>query len=253
MRPSARTTLAAIATALALACGGASAQDSQRPLGVVELYTSQGCSSCPPADAALAEFAARGDVIALSFHVDYWDYLGWRDTLASPANTQRQKSYSRAFGVQSVYTPQAVVNGRVHMSGAKKNKIAHALETMDADGEGMRIDVAADWSGESILIDIGQGFTAHQKAHVLVVYFDAESTVEIDRGENRGKTVVYRNSVNSLQSVGMWHGRATRLEVPLGADSRAGKGGCAVLLQKVAKDGTPGAILGATLLPIPAS
>jgi hypothetical protein len=247
-------TFAALAAVLALAAGVANAGEVKRPLGVVELFTSQGCSSCPPADAALIELAQRGDIIALSFHVDYWDYLGWRDTLASPANTQRQQGYSRSFGAQSVYTPQAVINGRTHMSGAKKSEIEGSIAEMAAGGvDGMRVDVSADWSGESIMIDIGAGFTAHQKAHVLVVYFDSESRVAIERGENRGKTMIYRNAVTSLQSVGMWHGRATRLEVPLGDTRRAGAGGCAVLLQKVSKDGTPGPILGATLLPIPAS
>src|SRR5690606_29247620 len=120
-------TLAAVAAALVLAGGPVRADEIRRPLGVVELFTSQGCSSCPPADEALVELAARGDVIALSFHVDYWDYLGWRDTLASPANTQRQQGYARAFGAQSVYTPQAVINGRTHTSGAKKAEIEQTL------------------------------------------------------------------------------------------------------------------------------
>jgi hypothetical protein len=253
MKRAARTILAAMSLVLAGAVTAVRAEEGKRPLGVVELYTSQGCSSCPPADAALAELAARGDLIALSFHVDYWDYLGWRDTLASPANTQRQKAYAKALSSQSVYTPQAVINGRTHMSGAKKDEIEASLTAMDGGGEGMRVDVSADWSGESILITVGQGFTAHQKAHVLVVYFDSESRVEVERGENRGRTITYRNSVTSLQSVGMWHGRATKLEVPLGDARRAGNGGCAILLQKVSRDGTPGPILGATLLPIPAS
>lgn len=260
MPRAARMSLAGFAALLALAgsavfaaLAGAAAGEARRPLGVVELFTSQGCPSCPPADAALIELAARGDVIALSFHVDYWDYLGWRDTLASPANTQRQQGYARAFATQTVYTPQAVLNGRVHMSGAMKDEIAASLDRMSGTAEGLRVDVSADWSGESILIDVGNGFAAHQKAHVLVAYFDAESRVAVERGQNRGKSMVYRNSVTSLQSVGMWHGRATRLEVPLGDMRRAGAGGCAILLQKVSRDGQPGPILGAALLPIPAS
>ncbi len=251
MHPAVRTALAALAAFAA--AGLAHAGEAKRPLGVVELFTSQGCASCPPADVALAEFAGRGDVIALGYHVDYWDYLGWRDTLATPANTQRQQAYAKSFDSQSVYTPQAVVNGRVHMSGAKKEAIGSALASMATSDEGMRVDVSADWSGESIMIDIGNGFTAHQKAHVLVAYFDSARRVEIERGENRGQSIVYRNAVTSLQSVGMWHGRATRLEVPLGEAARTRAGGCAILLQKVSKDGKPGAILGATLLPIPES
>ena len=248
-----RIGLAAIAAVASLASWSASAGEAKRPLAVIELFTSQGCSSCPPADAAFAEYAARPDLLALAFHVDYWDYLGWRDTLASPANTARQQGYGKAFGTQSVYTPQAVINGRVHMSGAKSGEILGTLAALEAKGEGMRVDVSAASSGESIMIDIGHGFTAHQKAHVLVAYFDDERTVEVERGENRGKTFTYRNSVTSLQSVGMWHGRATQLEVPVADPVRAAAGGCAILLQKVSKDGKPGPILGATRLVIPQS
>ncbi len=253
MGTSARICLAAFAAVASLAALPAAAGEANRPLGVVELFTSQGCSSCPPADAVFASFAERRDLIALSFHVDYWDYLGWRDTLASPANTARQQGYGKAFGTQSVYTPQAVINGRTHMSGAKSDDIAGTFAALDAEGEGMRIDVSASSSGESIMIDIGDGFTAHQKAHVLIAYFDDERSVQIERGENRGKTLVYRNAVTSLQSVGMWHGRATQLEVPVADPARAAAGGCAILLQKVSKDGKPGPILGATRLVIPQS
>src|SRR5262245_27148421 len=100
---------ALFAASLAMITGTGSAE-SRKPLGVLELFTSQGCNSCPPADALLAEMAAKGDVVALAYHVDYWDYLGWRDTLARPENTQRQRDYGRAFGIRSVYTPQAVIN-----------------------------------------------------------------------------------------------------------------------------------------------
>lgn len=246
-------TITRLAALLIVLPYGAAAEGVKRPLAVVELFTSQGCSSCPPADEYLAELAGRGDIVALSYHIDYWDYLGWRDTLGSPANTERQRAYGRSFGDRSVYTPQAVINGRQHMSGAKRHDIAKSMESLAGAGNGMTVDVSASYSGESILIDLGQGSGYPRKAHVVIAYFEPTSRIEISRGENRGRTITYRNSVMSLQTVGIWHGKTTRLEVPLDEIAARGAGGCAILLQKVGKDGLPGPIIGATLVPIPAS
>lgn len=235
------------AAAIALMANTASGGNAARPLAVVELFTSQGCSSCPPADGILSELADRGDLVALSYHVDYWDYLGWRDTLATTGNTERQYAYGRSFGVRSVYTPQAVVNGRLHMSGAQRQRIDGTIDRLAAAGEGMTIDVSAAYSGESIVIRLGEG-AGSQKAHVVLAYFDPESTVTIRRGENAGRTVTYRNAVKSVQTVGMWHGHAERLEVPVAEMEMRGAGGCAILLQQVDSKGLPGVILGATLV-----
>lgn len=247
------TRLAIAALSIMLSHGAAAAQEVKRPLAVVELFTSQGCSSCPPADEYLAELADRGDVLALSYHVDYWDYLGWRDTLGSPAHTDRQHAYGRAFGSRSVYTPQAVINGRQHMSGAKRNDIAATMDSLAGSGKGLSVEVSASYSGESILIDLGEDDSRGKKAHVVIAYFEPAARVAIARGENTGRTITYRNAVTSLQTVGMWHGRSARLEVPHDEIAAKGAGGCAVLLQKVGKDGLPGPIIGATLVPIPAS
>lgn len=235
------------AAAIVLMANTASGGNAARPLAVVELFTSQGCSSCPPADGILSELADRGDLVALSYHVDYWDYLGWRDTLATTGNTERQYAYGRSFGARSVYTPQAVVNGRLHMSGAQRQRIDGTIDRLAAAGEGMTIDVSAAYSGESIVIRLGEG-AGGQKAHVVLAYFDPESTVTIRRGENTGRTVTYRNAVTSVQTVGMWHGDAERLEVPVAEMEMRGAGGCAILLQQVDSKGLPGAILGATLV-----
>lgn len=232
---------------LLLAAGVGHAGEAARPRAVVELFTSQGCTSCPPADKAFIELADRSDVVALSYHVDYWDYLGWRDTLATGANTARQQAYGRAFGTRSVYTPQAVVNGRIHMSGARQDEISHSIDRLAGSGRGLAVDVSAAYSGESIVISLGAA-PAPDKAHVVLAYFSPESTVEIDRGENSGRTVTYRNAVRSVQTVGMWHGKVEQMEVPIAEMKTRGAGGCAILLQKVSKDGVPGAILGATLV-----
>jgi hypothetical protein len=243
--------LAALALAAAvLSASPALAGEGSRPRAVVELFTSQGCSSCPPADRLLSELIDRGDVVALSYHVDYWDYLGWRDTLASAENTERQAQYGKAFGIRSVYTPQAVVNGRTHVNGAKRGKLLGAIDRLSRNGNGLTVDLRAVEQGESIVIEVGAGTATSRKGHVVLVYFGGPTSVAIERGENSGRTVVYRNVVTDRQTAGMWHGKATRIEMPLSEIAK--KGGCAVLLQEVDKSGLPGAILGATIIREPA-
>ena len=241
--------LALVAAGFAVAIDTASAE-SRKPLGVVELFTSQGCNSCPPADALFSEMVRKGEVVALAYHVDYWDYLGWRDTLAKPENTQRQRDYGRAFGIRSIYTPQAVINGRVHVNGAKKWAVNGTLETLLNSGKGMSVDLKATLQGESIVIQTGAG-PANSKAHLVLVYFDGAKPVTIERGENSGSTITYWNAVTDVQTAGMWHGEAARFELP--ASEIAKKDGCVALLQAVNKDGLPGPILGAAIIRNPES
>ena len=222
-----------------------------KPRAGVELFTSQGCSSCPPADAYFADLARRGDVVALAYHVDYWDYLGWGDTLADPENTARQRDYARALGQRSVYTPQVVVNGREHMNGANRGKIEGAVADMDAAGKGLVIDVSIRQTPESIIIDTGAGTHRKGKANVVLVFFEPATQVEIARGENAGKSISYWNAVSAIQAAGMWHGREMRLEIPSSELKKKGAGGCAVLLQAMGKDGAPGPIIGAAILDHP--
>ncbi|WP_265517841.1 DUF1223 domain-containing protein [Nitratireductor luteus] len=229
--------LAALAlTALTLVPIGALAADR---VAVVELFTSQGCSSCPPADAFLAELAERDDLVALAYHVDYWDYLGWKDELASPENTARQRAYAQVLG-SSVYTPQAVINGRTHAVGSKRPAVLAALER-DTDEA---VDIAVDGDGGSLAIDIGPAVGDAKDAHVVLVYYEPRKRVSIGAGENAGRTIEYRNIVTEYRTVGMWHGEAMRLEMPLSEIAKWG-GNCAVLLQKVDRSGRPGPILGA--------
>lgn len=222
------------------------AGDIPKPKGVVELFTSQGCNSCPPADAVLADLAERGDVIALGYHVDYWDYLGWKDTLAKPENTERQKLYGEAFGKREIYTPQAVINGRVHVKGGKRGAVNAALSELDRTGQGMSIDIKVTRNGESVMIDADGAPSGQGDAHLLLVHFDKMKPVTIERGENKGQVVTYTNPVTSVQTAGMWHGQATRIELPRSEINK--KGGCAILLQQVSKDGLPGPILGAAII-----
>ena len=226
--------------------GAAETGKAARPTGVIELFTSQGCSSCPPADAVFQEFATSPDFVALAYHVDYWDYLGWRDTLSHADNTERQYSYMRAFGSRSVYTPQAVINGRIHVNGAKRADVMDAFDELNNSGQGIAVDVKLRQSGDSLMIEAGGAPNAVGEAHVMLVYFGPTQRVGIGRGENKGRQVTYWNPVTGIQSAGMWHGEAARYELP--ADKIPDEGGCAVLLQAVGKGGLPGSIFGAAIM-----
>ncbi len=218
------------------------AQEHIRPIGVVELFTSQGCSSCPPADKMLAELVAGGDVVALGYHVDYWDYLGWRDTLARPENTKRQYLYGKQFGSGSVYTPQAVVNGRAHFNGADREAVTGALKKLDGEGQGMTVEISARRVGDAMVIEAGASPGGAGKANLVLVNFQGTIPVTIERGENKGTAMTYVNAVSNLQVVGMWHGAAKRYELPASAFPADG---WALLLQQSKGNGVPGPILGA--------
>mgnify|MGYP001628002201 CR=1 FL=1 len=215
--------------------------------GVVELFTSQGCSSCPPADAELARLTEEGGILTLSYHVDYWNYLGWKDTLSSAANTERQHGYARTLGARSVYTPQAVVNGRDHANGANDAAIRGLLSGFETSGRGLTVDIGLKRMADTLEVTIA-GAPVSDKAEIIVAYFDESHTVEIPRGENRGRRITYRHSVRDLEIIGMWSGDDMRIELPrsvLGDDPGRG---CAVLVQEVDGKGRPGAILGAAIL-----
>ncbi|MGJ8572924.1 MAG: DUF1223 domain-containing protein [Hoeflea sp.] len=210
--------------------------------GVVELFTSQGCSSCPPADEELARLAEQDDVLALSYHVDYWNYLGWADTLSSKANTARQYGYAKTFRRGNVYTPQAVINGQDHVNGADGSAVDEMLGKLSTNGSGLTVEVTATMNAEELRISIGPG---QGKADIVAVYFDDNSTVKIERGENSGRTITYRHSVRDMETVGMWNGNEVNLKLPVSVISAYPGRRCAILLQEVGKDGTPGRILGA--------
>ena len=182
-------------------------------------------------------------MVALAYHVTYWDYLGWRDTMGSKENTERQYSYMRTLGAGSVYTPQIVVNGQVHVNGANRAAID---DTIDETPDGLPIGIKVKSSGDTIVIETEAAKRPIEKAHVVLVYFEPPRQIDIGRGENNGRKMTYWNAVTGSQTAGMWHGKAERYELPASEISR--KGGCAVLLQAVAKDGGPGPILGAAIV-----
>ena len=200
---------------------------------VVELFTSQGCSSCPPADAILGKLKLRDDIIALTFPVDYWDYLGWKDTLASPAFSKRQRNYARARGDRQIYTPQMVLNGRIHVVGNQPKAIDAAIRsvakdssvkiTMEADGDAIRVSA----SNED-----GSDTSALGKATLWLVLFNGEEAVKISRGENRGNTLTYYNVVRQMAPIGMWEGTPMSISLPKSQFVASGYDGCAVILQR---------------------
>ncbi len=194
-------------------------------LVVVELFTSQGCSSCPPADELLAELADREDVLPLALHVDYWDYIGWRDVHADPAFTKRQKAYAHAAGAHSVYTPQMVVDGQMHIVGYKPMKLAMALRERMAGSPVAKIATRRDGNRVEVVVEP----TGRSAADCVVslVRYTPSSTTKIERGENAGRTITYRNIVTAISPLGNWDGtsRFTR-SVPVSAG-----GNYAVLVQ----------------------
>jgi hypothetical protein len=213
--------------------------------GVVELFTSQGCSSCPPADRVFADIAADPDIVALTFAVDYWDYLGWRDTFAKPEFSRRQRAYADGRGDRAVYTPQVVVNGRLHMIGSDKERIMGAVESLAGAGEGLSIDVSARVQGDRIVVHVPAGKLAVGTTSALwIASYRQPETVSVDQGENAGHEVTYINVVDRWQVLGMWDGEEMTVELPLADIAQDRTAGFAVVLQSK-KKGRPGPILGA--------
>lgn len=222
---------------------GAKAAESQ-PI-VVELYTSQGCSTCPPADAYLGELARREDVIALSFHVNYWDYIGWKDPFASAESTGRQRAYARALGQSYVYTPQMVIDGRVHEVGTKRSAVEGRLDGLRA-GQKSKLDVRFSRDEQGRLSVTIPSANRHQRAIVWMALFDRSHTTEIERGENRGRTLTYYNVVRRISRIGTWEGAEITIPLSLRAAEMAARDGCVVIVQ----DESLGPILGAALVPL---
>ena len=210
---------------------------------VIELFTSQGCSSCPQADQLLEQLSHRPDVIALSFPVSYWDYLGWKDTLARPENSERQRSYAKAFRDGEVYTPQAVVNGVLECVGSNRAQIESAIETTAPmiGEEAAPIFVRRD--DGRLIIDVGGAppGSQHRKGKVWVATIQPPLSVPIQRGENAGAVVTYTNVVRNLTEVGEWEGAPASYAVPIGSISQDGDS-FVVFLQK----STLGRIVAAT-------
>jgi hypothetical protein len=216
------------------------------PRAVVELFTSQGCSSCPPADQIIGELAKDPSIIALSLPIDYWDYLGWKDTLADSRFSARQKAYSHMRGEREVYTPQVVVNGSAHVIGSDRARIEGAIEdTKKADGV-MSVPISMTLAGKQINISVAAAGKAPAAAHgeVWICSISKAVPIKIGRGENRGREITYHNVVRNLLKVGDWNGSPGSWTVPLENISREGIDAAVVFVQDGNRD-TPGPMLGA--------
>lgn len=227
----------------ALRTDGAAASGAARK-AVVELFTSQGCSSCPAADALLKRLAARDDLIALSLPVDYWDYLGWKDTLASPKFTERQRAYARTRGDGAIYTPQIVVNGLAHVNGSDEGQIARAIDRTTKALPLVPVELRR--GDGKLVIEAGglPGSAAGGYATFWLLVIAKSIAVPIERGENQGRTITYYNVVRELKPVGKWSGRPVTLALEPAASLRPESERCAVLLQQ----GDAGPIIGAALM-----
>ena len=216
------------------------------PRAVVELFTSQGCSSCPPADRIIGELAKDPSVIALSLPIDYWDYLGWKDTLADSRFSARQKAYSQMRGEREVYTPQVVVNGSAHVIGSDRARIESAIEdTKKADGV-MSVPISMALAGKQINISVAASGKGAAAAHgeVWICSISKAVPIAIGRGENRGREITYHNVVRNLLKVGDWNGSSGSWTVPLENISREGVDAAVVFVQDGNHD-KPGPMLGA--------
>jgi hypothetical protein len=192
---------------------------------VVELFTSQGCYSCPPADVIAGELAERDDVLPLSFHVTYWDRLGWPDTLGLEEGTRRQERYAGYFGTGRIYTPQMVIQGQIDVVGSQHARVMRALEIIK-DNWDHQLDITV----ENERLSIGAGETG--PATVWLAAYDDVHEVAIERGENAGKTLRYYNSVRELTEIGRIDGAAFDLDLPLARLSDEGRSGAAILVQR---------------------
>lgn len=215
------------------------------PRAVVELFTSQGCSSCPPADKVIGDLSRDPSVVALSLPIDYWDYLGWKDTLADSRFTFRQKAYSRMRGDRDVYTPQVVVNGAVQVIGSDHSGIEKAIAASKSNELVMSVPVSMSLAGRQIAVSVAPAKVARpMRGEVWICAVSRAVPIAIGRGENRGKEVIYHNVVRNVLKVGDWNGSAANWNVPLENISREGVDAAAVFVQDGNRE-KPGAMLGA--------
>ncbi len=210
-----------------------------RPKAVVELFTSQGCSYCPPADALLTSLAGQQDVVALAYHVDYWDYVGWKDTFGAAEYSDRQRAYAQSWGSSRIFTPQMVINGTKGVVGSRRGEVNGAVDRASLP---LPIDVTED--GDMLKIAIPADLTLKDAVVWMVTYVD-RADVAIERGNNAGKTMAYTQVVTGRQVVGVWEcSTGATIKLPIPEVLANTSTGIAVIVQQE-RDGLPGPILGA--------
>ncbi|MDB5594308.1 MAG: hypothetical protein JWM36_1269 [Hyphomicrobiales bacterium] len=217
--------------ALGLLAAG-SGRAAERP-AVIELFTSQGCSSCPPADRLMGELSPQPNLIVLSFPVDIWDYIGWKDTLAKPEFTARQRVYAATRGDHQVYTPQAVVDGVMHVVGSDKQQVLGTVAKTRDERAGVGTSIALHEDHGMVVVDLGEAHgDVGSGGGVWLLRVARSRAVAIGRGENSGHKVTYTNVVRSIARMGYWTGVPARFELPLAEAQGEGADGYVVLVQK---------------------
>ncbi|MFK7901365.1 MAG: DUF1223 domain-containing protein [Nitratireductor sp.] len=225
----------------------ANAAEISTPKAVIELFTSQGCYSCPPADKVLKKLVKNKDYLGLSFHVDYWDYIGWKDTFSQPDFTKRQRNYAATMQERQVYTPQAIINGRTHAVGSHATKIKNFATNFHESGKGLTVPIKVqETNGRfKVTIDPQDEF---EDATLYAVYFEPSATVKIERGENGGKTLEYTNIVKKIEMLGMTGDNGLNTEFSLQDIKSKGFDNYALILQSKNTSNLPSAIIGASLV-----
>jgi hypothetical protein len=204
-----------LALTAALACAMFAQARAEEPRAVVELFTSQGCSSCPAADRLLGELSRDPSILTLSLPVDYWDYLGWKDTLALHGHAARQRAYAAARGDREVYTPQAVINGVVHVLGSDKAAIEQAIVRTRQGAAPLRVPVKLEVADGAVTVHLPAGGDGQAAGEVWLCPITGKVQVSIGRGENSGHTLTYYNVVRRWMKIGEWNGKAEDFSVPV--------------------------------------
>lgn len=234
-----RPILCGVSLSLALIVPAVAGELKLAPKAVLELFTSQGCASCPKADAMLDEMSRRPDVVALAYHVDYWDYTGWEDTFGAKENSDHQRDYAESWGSSRIFTPQLVVNGKGSVVASKRDVVNTALGTASLP---LLVHLAET---DNMLQVSVPGKAGLGDAMIWLVTFLDRANVAIERGENEGKSVAYTQIVTGRQVLGMWnHETGAKLTLPL-SEVLTGRSNGAVILIQQDRAGLPGPILGA--------
>ena len=219
------------------------------PRAVIELFTSQGCSSCPAADKLAGKLATDPSLVVLSLSIDYWDYLGWKDTLALPRHSTRQRAYARNRGDRQVYTPQVVINGSVHALGSDQVAIEHAIAQSRRNPATLSVPVTVSVSGDQLAVSVPADKNDRAGGEVWLCAVAKAVPVAVGRGENSGRTITYHNVTRRWLKLGEWTGEAKTWTAPISELKAQGIDAAAVLVQGGSAD-NPGPLLGAAFTDI---
>lgn len=234
-----RASFTAALLALSVLTPAVAGETRAKPKAVLELFTSQGCSSCPQADALLEQMSKSQDYIALAYHVDYWDYIGWPDTFGAKANSDRQRDYAEGWGSSRIFTPQLVVNGVKGVVASRKKDVEGAVTTT-----GLNLPITLTATSDTLDVSI-EGNDSMEGAVVWLVTFIDRAEVDIERGENKGKRIAYTQIVTGRQAVGMWDpDTGAHFKLPLTEVLTDTSNGAVIMVQQE-RNSLPGRILGA--------